>query len=130
MSLDYDLYVIDPTNHDTSMYQLRDCLKDAIDELAKRTASLSERLNKLENESAATDNNALSKEPLIKDEGARKIVRPWANKNMAKRLTVHYRWGEGTTLESYGAKITFRGDLGLKNGATYTIGELCGEEEE
>lgn len=78
MGLDYDLYVIDPTNHDTSMYQLRDCLKDAIDELAKRTASLSERLNKLENESDAADNNALNKEPYIKDEKVRKALRNYA----------------------------------------------------
>ena len=70
------------------------------------------------------------KEPLIKDEKIRKIVRPWANKNMVKRLTVRYRWGEGTALESCGAKITFYDDLGLRNGATYTIAELCGEEEE
>lgn len=70
------------------------------------------------------------KEPLIKDEKIRKIVRPWANKNMVKRLTVRYKWGEGTALESCGAKITFYDDLGLRNGATYTIAELCGEEEE
>lgn len=69
-------------------------------------------------------------EPLIKDEKIRKIVRPWANKNMVKRLTVRYKWGEGTALESCGAKITFYDDLGLRNGVTYTIAELCGEEEE
>lgn len=36
MSLDYDLYVIDSNNKNTTMRQLRDCLKDALETLDVR----------------------------------------------------------------------------------------------
>lgn len=68
-------------------------------------------------------------EPLIKNEKVRGIVQAWSNENMVKRLTAYYKLGEGTTLESCGAKITFYGDFGLRNGAAYTIAELCGEDD-
>lgn len=42
MSLDYDLFVIDSANVSTTDYQLRDCIKDAIERL-------DERLKRLEN---------------------------------------------------------------------------------
>ena len=43
MSLDYDLYVIDSQNIDTTQEQLRDCMKDALEQII-------DRLNKLEEE--------------------------------------------------------------------------------
>ncbi len=48
MSLDYDLFVINPNNLDTTDRQLRDCIYDAIEELAERIVKLNGRLNKLE----------------------------------------------------------------------------------
>lgn len=36
-SLDYDLYVIDPNNKDTTPEQLRDCIYDALKVLDERT---------------------------------------------------------------------------------------------
>lgn len=37
MSIDYDLFVIDPKNKDTTPEQLRDCIFDALTELDRRT---------------------------------------------------------------------------------------------
>lgn len=128
MSLDYDLYVIDPSNINATKYHLRECLKDAIDELASRTASLSERLNKLENEADATDNNVLSKEPLIKDKKIRDIIRPWAKVNGATVLK--YFAGENCLEDIFRNEIHFKQLLGLEDDKTYTTDELCGEEEE
>lgn len=127
MSLDYDLYVIDPTNLDTSMHQLRDCLKDAIDELAKRTASLDDRLNKLENEADVEDNKVLNKEPLIKDEKIRKAVRAWADGNNIE--SVHYdAFWRGFRRDK--SSITVWEELPLEDNKVYAIAELCGEGEE
>lgn len=39
-SLDYDLFVIDPSNRDTTMDQFRDCLYDAIENLKTRVEEL------------------------------------------------------------------------------------------
>lgn len=39
-SLDYDLFVIDPSNRDTTMEQFRDCLYDAIEKLKTRVEQL------------------------------------------------------------------------------------------
>nr|DAS98242.1 MAG TPA: YnzC [Caudoviricetes sp.] len=36
-NIDYDLFVIDPTNEDTTPQQLRDCIYDALTILDKRT---------------------------------------------------------------------------------------------
>lgn len=33
MSIDYDLFVIDPSNKDTTFEQFRDCVYDALSEL-------------------------------------------------------------------------------------------------
>ncbi len=40
MSLDYDLFVIDPNNGDTTLSQLRDCIKDALETLERRIAKI------------------------------------------------------------------------------------------
>ena len=50
MSLDYDLFVINPNNLDTTDRQLRDCIYDAVEELATRIVKLNDRLNELERE--------------------------------------------------------------------------------
>lgn len=129
MSLDYDLYVIDPANNDTRMSQLRDCLKDAIDELAKRTAVLSDRLNKLENGAAVADNKDLSEEPLFKDEKVRKAVRAWAEANDVDKMKV-------SPFAVYNIEspdgIYFRHRIVEDNSYDefryYTTTELCGEE--
>lgn len=41
-SLDYDLYVIDSRNTDTTQEQLRDCIKDAIEQIISRLKRLEE----------------------------------------------------------------------------------------
>lgn len=71
-------------------------------------------------------------EPLIKDEKVRKAVRAWAEENLVDKVVFDYIKGTGSELSDgdYGAKIIFYGDLRLTNRETYTIDELCGEEEE
>ena len=41
-SLDYDLYVIDSENTDTTQEQLRDCMKDALEQIISRLKKLEE----------------------------------------------------------------------------------------
>lgn len=41
-SLDYDLYVIDSQNADTTQEQLRDCIKDALEQIISRLKKLEE----------------------------------------------------------------------------------------
>lgn len=41
-SLDYDLFVIDSQNTDTTQEQLRDCIKDAIEQIISRLKKLEE----------------------------------------------------------------------------------------
>lgn len=41
-SLDYDLFVIDSQNTDTTHEQLRDCIKDAIEQIISRLKKLEE----------------------------------------------------------------------------------------
>lgn len=36
MSIDYDLFVIDPNNKDTTPEQLRDCIGDALENIDRR----------------------------------------------------------------------------------------------
>ena len=68
------------------------------------------------------------KEPLIKDEEIREIVRAWAKVNDATKLK--YNYGENSLDDIYRNEITFNMGLGLKDSGEYTIAELCGEEEE
>lgn len=42
-SLDYDLFVIDPSNRDTTMDQFRDCLYDAIEQLKNKVDELEDK---------------------------------------------------------------------------------------
>lgn len=72
----------------------------------------------------------MPKEPLIKIEKIRKIVKAWAKANaVSVRLTYYYEKGNGSKfVEFLGKKIEFYDDLGLTNGEQYCIEELCGEE--
>lgn len=42
--IDYDLFVIDPGNDNTTLYQLRDCIKDALEVLEERITKLERRI--------------------------------------------------------------------------------------
>lgn len=72
------------------------------------------------------------KEPLIKDEKVRKAVRAWADANSLKSFEYADDDGLGSFLGADYERITFNPwrQSGLKDGETYTIAELCGEEEE
>ena len=74
------------------------------------------------------------KEPLIKDEKIRKAVRAWAE---ACRLThVTYKLAsnefyDADTRGKFAIKFTLIPiEVYLKDGESYTIAELCGEDEE
>lgn len=66
-------------------------------------------------------------EPLIDDKEIRKAVRAWAEANDAGKLK--YSYDENSLNDIYRNSITFNRGLGLEDGHTYTIPELCGEEE-
>lgn len=79
------------------------------------------------------------KEPLIKDAGAREVVRLWAKVNRipTNATTIEYHFAEslcGTESEFWDNKlhIMFYGKIAPNavHGKIYTIDELCGEEEE
>ena len=65
-------------------------------------------------------------EPLIKDEKIRKVVRAWAEGNMATRVQYDAFW---RGFRNRDASITIWEELPLEDSKTYTIAELCGEEE-
>lgn len=71
--------------------------------------------------------NYRPKDPLIKDEKIRDVVRPWAKVNGATELM--YDAVEDSLTDIFRNEISFNGSLGLEDGYTYTITELCGEEE-
>lgn len=70
-------------------------------------------------------------EPLIKDEKIRKAVKVWAEANELEP-DFEVRYSESSfTLISWQASIEFNAKIdGLEHNKTYTITELCGEEEE
>lgn len=68
------------------------------------------------------------KEPLIKDEKIRNIIRAWADENDSMRVV--YYSPKNELADSYGNSISFNLIFReLNHGAEYTIAELCGEEE-
>ena len=77
------------------------------------------------------------KEPLIKDEKIRKAVRAWAEANVINsehyyNTDIKFNATEHR-LQWIQTVIEFNDIMGLDNledGGTYTIDELCGEEEE
>ena len=75
------------------------------------------------------------KEPLIKDKKVCKAVRAWAEANDMSSDSVvicgSFDDGFETDTSSIEFDCTIRDALrGLKRGKSYTIAELCGEEEE
>lgn len=70
------------------------------------------------------------KEPLIKDEKIRKVVRAWAEANVLERdFEVRYS-SNSFSLISWQVTIEFNAPIdGLEHNRRYTIEELCGEEE-
>jgi len=74
-------------------------------------------------------------DPLIKDEKIRKAVRAWAEVNSIEEVIYAERSDRSlcviTDMGDYDFCIEFVGWMPtLKDGETYTITELCGEEEE
>ena len=69
----------------------------------------------------------MPKEPLIKDEKIRDIIRSWTKVNNVVGLT--YNVGENSLTDIFRNEISFNAYLGLEDGFTYTTNELCGEEE-
>lgn len=68
------------------------------------------------------------KEPLIKDDKIREIIRLWAKVNGVIGLT--YNAPENSLTDIFRNEISFNGCLGLDDGCFYTTKELCGESEE
>jgi len=76
-------------------------------------------------------------EPLIKDEKICKAIRAWAEANKfsvfivdIKRDNVFEIRGLTEMGDIHGCSIYFKGAISKPNNITYTIAELCGEEEE
>ena len=73
------------------------------------------------------------KEPLIKDEKIRKAVRAWSEANEIETVDYDKYW---VAFRRDDKTISFKdydkclGFYGLEDNGTYTITELCGEEEE
>ena len=75
----------------------------------------------------------IPKEPIIKDEKVRKAVRAWAEAcELSSVLVYHSFFDTFLTLKSGVKIISFQVETPkkLEFGKTYTIAELCGEEEE
>lgn len=77
------------------------------------------------------------KEPLIKDEKARKAIRAWAEANNFSVFRVHNQHfnyvkirGVKDRYDPNGSNIEFAGTIAGVEKRTYEITELCGEEEE
>ena len=73
------------------------------------------------------------KEPLIKDKKIRKAVRAWAEANEIETVDYDNYWvafGRDDKTISFKDYDKCLGFYGLDDNATYTIDELCGEEEE
>lgn len=72
--------------------------------------------------------NYTPKEPLIKDEGIRKLVIAWARINDVTKLK--YYADENSLQDIFRNTISFNSMLELKDDESYAIAELCGEEKE
>ncbi len=71
------------------------------------------------------------KEPLIKDEKIRKAIKVWARLNDVKEVMFDEYWHCFRDVDMVISFLfTFRDFDCLEDGKTYTIAELCGEEEE
>ena len=69
------------------------------------------------------------KEPLIKDEKIRALVRDWL---MINKVDGAFRHNSNALRDGFGSLLVVRGGYfeNLKSEAFYTTEELCGEEEE
>lgn len=65
-------------------------------------------------------------EPLIKDEKIRKVLKAWAEGYMATKVQYDAFWHG---FRNRDATITVWEELPLEDNQTYTIAELCGEED-
>ena len=73
------------------------------------------------------------KEPLIKDEKIRKAIRAWAEANEIETVDYDKYWvafGRDDKTISFRDYDKCLGFYGLEDNGTYTIDELCGEDEE
>ena len=73
------------------------------------------------------------KEPLIKDEKIRKAIRAWAEANEIETVDYDKYWvafGRDDKTISFKDYDKCLGFYGLEDNGTYTIDELCGEDEE
>ena len=72
-------------------------------------------------------------EPLIKDEKIRKAVRAWAEACGAKQIKYYIssnQYYDADMGTGFSIKFLYKPDeVYLEEGKTYTIAELCGEEE-
>ena len=72
-------------------------------------------------------------EPLIKDEKVRKAIRAWAEANEIETVDYDKYWvafGRDDKTISFKDYDKCLGFYGLEDNGTYTIDELCGEDEE
>lgn len=98
-------------------------LKEVLDEIHKLAEESVLYLPKLESLDLEEE-----KEPLIKNEKVRKVIRAWADVNDITRVV--YYSPENELTDSFRNTISFNLMLSeLRNSAEYTITELCGEEE-
>ena len=71
----------------------------------------------------------MPKEPLIKNEKIRKAVKAWADANNIDKVTCKHEMFCATFETERGMFISFDTMSSLAPEGTYTIAELCGEEE-
>ena len=70
-------------------------------------------------------------EPLIKDEKIRKAIKVWARLNEVKEVMFDEYWHSFRDVDMVISFLFSLRDFDcLEDGKTYTIAELCGEEEE
>lgn len=77
MSIDYDLFVIDPNNKNTTPEQLRDCIEDALENIDQR---LQKQEKLMEVMVSHLDTQAKINERLARGEGlvpTEKMVKEW-----------------------------------------------------
>lgn len=100
----------------------------------RKTGELWELVYRYKDELPREWENYTPAEPLIKDEKERKAVRAWAEVNSIKEVLYCERADRSlcnlTDMGDDDYDIEFVGWIPtLKDGKTYTIAELCGEEE-
>lgn len=102
--------------------------KDRLDELEAQLDHLTNRIDHLRDEFVdhIEKTNRL-KEPLIKDENIRKIIRAWADEN--NTTVVEYKLFKNEFVDGYLNIIGFNRKFDELYNKSYTIDELCGEDK-